>query len=64
MSAAGIRADVVEPHLLFGTAGLTLEEDSFLVTTLWAGMIFSSWQSGVRNHISNNLGQLTEKFRG
>ncbi len=62
MGAAWIRADVIKPHLLFGTTGLTLEEDSFFVTTFGAGMIFSSWQCRIRNHISNNLSKLTEKL--
>lgn len=47
MRAVLVRAHVVQPHLLFSSTGLGLEEDRFLVVALGTGMVFGTRESGV-----------------
>lgn len=61
VAAVRIRAHVVQSHLLFGSAGLRLEEDRLSVGTLGTGVLLGSRQRRIRYHVRHDVGQLAER---
>lgn len=52
-----IGANIIQSHLLFSSPCLCLEEYSLSMIALWARMILTPRQGGIRDHIWHNMCQ-------
>jgi len=58
--ALGVRAHVVESHVVLSPPGLALKEDGLLMTALRTGMLSSSRKCWVVNHITHYTRQFID----
>lgn len=63
MGAILICAHIIQPHFFFSASGLCLKENSFRMTALGTSMILCTGQRGIRDHVRNDVCELTGRRR-